>query len=377
MQRLLSLGLLAVVVGGGWSMLNGFTVQDVQRVAEQVRGAANQMANANGGYTTPQPSYPQQQYSSQPQYSMQPQGAFAPAPRPTTNPTIRIASFNIQVFGNKKASKPYVMHTLAEIVRRFDIVAVQEIRTQDDFFINNFLRDYVNAGGRARYAASVSPRLGRTNSTEQYAYLFNTATIDISPQVDFVLEDREDALHREPHVALFRTRVMPAEQAFTFILMNSHTDPDEIPEELNSLYGAYQAVQRMSVHGAVEDDVILLGDLNTNVPANSPRTQSRHSRNLIPSDLGLLARVQGIYPLIRDTATNTRGSRIHDNLLIPRITTTEFTGRSGVFDMQSQFGLKDKQALEVSDHLPVWGEFSAYESRQLGPVASGIGTEVR
>jgi hypothetical protein len=42
--------------------------------------------------------------------------------------TITIANFNIQVFGQKKASKPEVMYTLAKIISRFDIVAIQEIR---------------------------------------------------------------------------------------------------------------------------------------------------------------------------------------------------------------------------------------------------------
>ena len=42
--------------------------------------------------------------------------------------TIRIASFNIQVFGESKADKPDVMAVLAETIRRFDIVAIQEVR---------------------------------------------------------------------------------------------------------------------------------------------------------------------------------------------------------------------------------------------------------
>ena len=366
MQRLVSIALLAVVFGGGWSMLNGFSVQ---QVAQKVRRAATQVATGNVGYA---PSA-QQQYAPQHQYP----AAYAPTPAAQNNPTIRIASFNIQTFGKSKASKPHVMRTIAEIIRRYDVVAIQEIRTQDDYFVQNLLRDYVNVGGRAHYAASVSPRLGRTVSTEQYAFVYNAATIDISPQVDFVLTDHDDALHREPHVALFRTRVLPAERAFTFILMNIHTDPDEIPDELNSLYGAYQAVQRMSIFGAVEDDVILLGDLNTNVSAAGPRSASKNVRSLAPTDLGLLARIEGIYPLIRNQATNIRGTRLHDNLLIPRNTTTEFTGRAGVFDIQSEFGLTLDQADDVSDHLPVWGEFSAYESMQLGPIALGQGQGVR
>ena len=355
MQRLLSLGLLVIIVGGGWSLLQGITAQDVGRAAQKV-----QQRVAQATFATAAPQQPVQ-YSAP--------SAFSSASAPSAQPTIRIASFNIQTFGKSKMGKPYVMRTIAEVIRRFDVVAIQEIRTQDDYFVQNLLRDYVNPGASAPYAATVSPRLGRTISTEQYAYVYNTATVEASPQVDFVLTDNQDALHREPHVAMFRTRVAPVERAFTFVLMNVHTDPDEVKDELDALYGAYQAVQRMSIHGATEDDVILLGDLNTNVPAAGPYTPSNNVRDLTPSDLRMLSRIHGIYPLIRNQATNTRGTRLHDNLLIPRITTTEFTGRSGVFDLPGEFRLSREQALQVSDHLPVWGEFSAYESTRLGPVA--------
>jgi hypothetical protein len=41
---------------------------------------------------------------------------------------IRIASFNLRVFGVAKAEKLAVLAELASIIRQFDIVAVQEIR---------------------------------------------------------------------------------------------------------------------------------------------------------------------------------------------------------------------------------------------------------
>lgn len=41
---------------------------------------------------------------------------------------LRIGAFNIQVFGVTKASKPDVMMVLADIVRTYDIIAIQEIR---------------------------------------------------------------------------------------------------------------------------------------------------------------------------------------------------------------------------------------------------------
>ena len=50
-------------------------------------------------------------------------------------------------------------------------------------------------------------------------------------------------------VAMFRAKQAPPEQAFTFILMNVHTDPDEARQELDALAQAYTAVQRMPIGG--------------------------------------------------------------------------------------------------------------------------------
>jgi hypothetical protein len=50
-----------------------------------------------------------------------------------------------------------------------------------------------------------------------------------------------------------------------------------------------------------------------------------------------------------------------DNILIPTRSTDEFTGRAGVIDFLRQLNLSYDQAMQVSSHLPVWAEFSAYE----------------
>ena len=52
------------------------------------------------------------------------------------------------------------------------------------------------------------------------------------------------------------------------------------------------------------------------------------------------------------------------------VATTEYTGRWGVFDMIREFNLTMDEALEVSDHMPIWAEFSIYEGGQGGRVAT-------
>ena len=66
--------------------------------------------------------------------------------------------------------------------------------------------------------------------------------------------------------------------------------------------------------------------------------------------------------------TTTRGTRVADNILFDRRATVEFTGRSGVYDLMRECDLSMPAALEVSEHLPVWAEFSVYEGGQPGHV---------
>jgi len=356
--RSFTLMLLAAMFGGGWFYFGG-EMPNLGSLSPTSGGYSQQGAPQQGYYpqNPPQANYPPQdqhyaggapttQYPAQ--YASQ--STAKAASRPLQNgPTIRIASFNIQVFGDSKASKPYIMQTLAAIVRNFHIVAIQEIRTKDEYLIDNFLRQYVNASGR-QYDRVVGPRLGRSNSKEQYAFLFDTQAVELNRQSVYTVHDPQDMLHREPLVAMFRARGPRPEEAFTFVLINSHTDPDETDEELDALGQVYRAV-RQSAGG--EDDVILLGDLNVD---------DRH--------LGLLGQIPGVRPVVTGVFTNTRQNKLYDNIVLHASSTAEFTGRWGVYDVQRLHNLTMDQALQVSDHLPIWAEFSAYESAVPGRVAN-------
>jgi deoxyribonuclease-1-like protein len=253
---------------------------------------------------------------------------------------IGIASYNIQVFGTSKLAKSWIVDILVQVVRRLDIVAIQEVRSKDDQILPQFLAA-INADG-SRYDFVIGPRLGRTDSKEQYVFVFDTNRIEVDRSSVGTMSDPNDVLHREPLVARFRTRTNNPAAAFTFWMVNIHTDPDEVASEVDVLAGVFQAMQAAR---ADEDDVILLGDLNAS-----------------EREFGRLGQVPGITWAIRNTTTNTRKNKMYDNILFSSVATTEFTGRWGVADIQTVCGLTLEQALEVSDHFPVWAEFSIWES---------------
>jgi len=266
--------------------------------------------------------------------------------------TIKIATFNIQVFGLSKLQKAKAMQVLTNVVRRFDVVAIQEVRSTDDSILPTFVK-LINAAG-ARYDFVIGPRLGRTNSKEQYAIVFDTARIEVDRSSVYTPPDPQDLLHREPMVARFRVRGVPANRAFTFNLVDIHTDPDETKSELNALADVFVGVQH---NGSGEDDVILLGDLNVD-----------------ENHLGRLGQVPNITHAVTKVTTNTRRNKMYDNIVFSRLATTEYVGRWGVLDLMSTFQMTEAEALEVSDHCPAWAEFSVYESGGSQPVARVPGT---
>ena len=284
--------------------------------------------------------------------------AAAPAAAPASGlaggkPTdaITICSFNIQVFGESKIAKPQVVDVLAKVVRKFDIVAVQEVRAKSDSVIPQFL-SAINADGR-RYQFVIGPRLGRTVSKEQYTFIYDSTRIEVDPSSVGTSPNPGDRLHRPPLHARFRVRANPPESGFSFWLVDTHTDPDEVSAEVNALADVFMEMKALRPD---EDDVILLGDLNAG-----------------PPQFGKIKQIPGVGWAVSGVTTNTRRSKTYDNLIFDTRTTTEYTGRWGVLDLQNTFGLSIDKALEVSDHNPVWAAFRPWETRQVaGTPSSGL-----
>jgi deoxyribonuclease-1-like protein len=320
MRRFVLAIFVVALAGGGWWFFQNYRVLGLDQLSLSPKAASEPVANQDG----------------------------APAAtRVGQAGTIRIASFNIQVFGEKKISKPRVCSLLAEVIRNFDLVAIQEIRSKQEI-LPQFV-DAINATGR-RYDYVVGPRLGRTASKEQYALIFDTATIEVDRGALYTVGDPDDLFQREPLVGWFRVRGPPPDQAFTFSLVDIHTEPDRASQEVDSLADVFRAVRD---DGRGEDDVILLGDLNSD---------DHH--------FGRLAQIPHIRWAISGVATNTRGNKLYDNIVFSDTATTEYTGRSGVFDTIREFNLTMEEAIEVSDHMPIWGEFSVYEGGQGSRVAT-------
>jgi deoxyribonuclease-1-like protein len=361
-QRLLSMVVLAAVGGLGWLFFKGGGLSQLGDSPKVAPGfpAPNSAGpyHAPGDWSTDPISTATSGSVGSPGSQEAPIGsspaATNQAASPANGPTIRIASFNIDDFGKNKASNLAIKQTLAAIVRCFDIIAIQEIRTDDDYLIPTFLQ-HINrptqSGQPGRHFRHViSRRLGDTKAKEQFAYLFDADRIAIDMQSLYTIDDPDGLLDLEPLVATFGTRGVDPNAAFTFTLVTVHTNLARVPDELDALAEVYRVVRRSS---QCEDDIILLGNFNTD---------DRH--------LNRLGKIPGIFPLITGVWTNTKQNQQLDNIIIHRPSTTEYTGRNGVLDIVRMWNLSEQQALQISDHFPVWAEFSINERDHAGRIAS-------
>jgi len=128
---------------------------------------------------------------------------------------------------------------------------------------------------------------------------------------------------------------------FTFTLIVVHTDPNPtaaLSRDLNALARIYQTVQ---TNDQQDDDVILLGDLNTD-----------------PSDFQGLGNIPDLVYAVPDTGTMVQGAKRNDNIVFQWGSTGEdYTGRAGILRLVEFLGISKQEAESLSDHEPVYAVF--------------------
>jgi deoxyribonuclease-1 len=246
----------------------------------------------------------------------------------------RVATFNLQVFGPKKSSSHEVLSVVAGVVRRYPLVAVQEVKDAS-MQSADVLLAAINEQEGPTYAMVESPRSGLApddrTSQEQYVYYFDTERV-VSLDDGILYADDADLFQREPHVARF------AVGGWDFALVNVHTAPSRAVSEI----GALDLVAKWaSAHYDGELDVIVLGDFNAGCSYASP------------DELDMLdIRGPGYVWLVPDDAdTNVASARCaYDRIVVTDVAADAATGAWGVEPWEGE-------TKGVSDHWPVWAEF--------------------
>jgi len=284
-----------------------------------------------------------------------PEDAADQPPAAPLRPAIRIATFDLDGLDDNRLANPKICEGLVRMLSRFDVVALQNIHSTNRGVLVR-LKDQINAGGRS-FDFVTCPELDRDAAEVYNAMLFDATVVEVDGGSVHSVEAPPGTFHVRPLVAEFRVRGPPAAEAFTFALVDVLVDPRRGPQELDALAQVYRAARENGVvrspqggsHG--EDDIIMLGDLEAD-----------------PDHLGRLGGVPNLTAAVSGVPTTTRGTRLSDNILFDRRATVEYTGRSGVLDMVRELDLTPQEALDISQHLPVWAEFSSYEGGQASHV---------
>jgi hypothetical protein len=247
--------------------------------------------------------------------------------------TIKLFSFNMQIFGPSKSANAEVTAILADIVSRSSVTAVQEVRSADIGPVMRFMRLLP-----PEYAFLLGPREGRSRSKEQYWIIYDSSKMRILDERTWF--DPEDIFERNPLGVYFQTN-----GAFDFILINTHIQPSNAAREIAALPGVAQYYQELWG----ETDVALVGDFNAD--------GNYYDEN----DLAAIFPEDAYHSIITNNYDTTLASsdNTYDRIIITASAVEDYAGVCGVlrFDDEYDFSALSIQPRQVSDHYPVWAEF--------------------
>ncbi|WP_158850581.1 endonuclease/exonuclease/phosphatase family protein [Algibacter sp. L1A34] len=256
--------------------------------------------------------------------------------RVLSSKTLKIASWNIKDLGRSKDASEIIQ--IAEIIRNFDIVAIQEVVGKDPAGAQAVAKiaDELNRmGSKWDYRVSDPTKSPSAYISERYAFLWKTSKVSLSGRayLDAALEEVCD---REPYIGKF----LPKNSSEPFYIVNFHSRKhDARPEEEIIFFKDY--LTRLS-----SESIFILGDFNLN---------EKHEvwDNLYQ---------KGFKSALKDSKTTLKTKCKALNYLNYAIDNIYYS--SGKIEMH-QSGkvdfVKDCNNLEtarfISDHLPIYIEF--------------------
>ncbi len=229
--------------------------------------------------------------------------------------TVRIANWNLHIFGKTKAADAALMAVYADIIDDYDIIFVQEIRDKSQTAFESLcalLEDY---------DCMVSSRAGRSPSKEQYGVICRNG-IEIVEFAD-LNPDTADRWERPPVAVTFSIGGYP------LTVYNIHTKPDDADSEISHLEDVVTA----------GGNVVVMGDLNADCDYYEPTTADDFI---------------GWHWLIEDEQDTTVAATdcAYDRIILNEDTYEEYIN-SGIYTA----GIVPA----VSDHYLVWVELQAKE----------------
>lgn len=263
--------------------------------------------------------------------------------------SLLIAAFNVQQFGQKKMNNMDIAKYLSQIIQRYDLIVIQEIRDQSGKSLDN-LCEQVQAPNTP-YKCFTSPAFGSTPYyVEQYGYIYRTESVRWKEPfdkdtADSYYRDMKKIYERPPHIVQF-VCIKPECGKLTFNTIVVHTKPDATCDrktvyEISNLTQVYYYTQKKTQ----VKNAVILGDLNADCPY-----VRKDDWNNIP-----LKQDDSFSWLIPDNADTAVGldPKAYDRIITAGEMTTHAKW-TAVCKFTEAWGMNDyKKAMKISDHYPV------------------------
>ncbi len=255
---------------------------------------------------------------------------------------IRLVSWNLYPLDFAKITDPENMARIAELFSKFDLIAVQGIKAKNLSVSNTIL--YLLEKNGLRYDCVIAAPSPEAESQTAFFYNRNSIGVDRETIRNYSSGGRWCS---EILCASFRTAQAPPEKAFTFTLINIDLTGTSKYSDRDCLFDLYRNIRDTGGrNGIAEDDVILIGSFN--VPA---------------SRLGALGQAANLAAVHFDKPTTINGEPF-DNILFDSRAVTEYMERFGIVDLEHYFKISPEEARTLSEHRPIWADFSIYENSQ-------------
>lgn len=259
--------------------------------------------------------------------------------------TVRIGSYNIQIFGKTKVSRPRTLTVLAEIGASFDAMAIQEVGSN-----GSSASDETCEAVAAAYAARMSEVSGGVSYAyvrgDQFAVVYRSDRFELG---GWNVYDGSAPLTYKPLIVYLKSRGAPLD----FVLISVHTRPSRAAAEIAALRDVM--AEASARYG--EADVVCVGDFN----ADGSYYAEGEGEILSGFDG---AQYISVVPNDADT-TVAAGENAYDRMILSARMAEDYASSWGVlhpaerWDLSACEGTAATAGTEeaLSDHYPVWADF--------------------
>jgi len=271
-------------------------------------------------------------------------------PKRQIDENILIATWNIQQFSNNKSKR--AIQYIADICERFDIIALQEVKTD----LRGLSKLQKLLPGNYKILVS-----DPTGNYERFAFLYDKRTVistGLVCEIGFKVPAKTHLgyqLHRMPYCASFKAGRFDFVIASVHIYYgNSAEEKLERKKEISMLVDFIDRPARTEGNKVFDRDFFVLGDFNIKEPGDEFFNALISKKFQMPPNMNTLR-------------TNFSRDATYDKIAWVKRPSFSFNGNLNVVpfgdvlfqDADPKGGVK-----EISDHLPLWCEFAVNRLNQ-------------